>query len=111
MRRRMYRRIRCAPWRGCGEADDEGNLHTLVARAAALCALAGADRGLVWPATDVPDCARIWVGPRFSESGRGKLFAVRSSGRDCDDDSFQLGVLRNRAVVGPAVRIPEREIG
>ena len=50
-------------------------------------------------------------GPDISESRAGELYAVPRAGHDRHDHSVHVDLFRNRPVVGPPVRVPERNAG
>src|SRR5207244_9110015 len=62
-------------------------------------------------AVALPGGSGIWTRSGVSESGPGKLCAVRCSWNHFNDHTVQLGVLRNGPALGQAVRVSKRDAG
>src|SRR5579859_801384 len=96
----------------CLQGDGDGrDSHSLVAGVEAVFAVQGAAGCFAGTAGAVSGGVGIWHGAGVSEGRAGELFAVSGAGRDWDDGVVFLGVFRDGAALGSAVRLPEGDAG
>src|SRR6267142_3345846 len=101
----------CGKLRKCGGNRNEGNLHIVAAGVEKVFAFKGADYRFLGTTAFVPARAGVWTGAGVPARGKRKLPSVHGAGSDRDDGAVHFDFFRNRAVVGPAVRIFERDSG